>query len=221
MSSELETRVRALTVPINNQYPRPWLTDATDIEHARVFTVGRNQRNGFLVDAVGSHDRYIDALFNRGEMTCRQLYDHLTGAPSPTRRNTDRLVEHLGKHGVFDVIQTNVVCYATPMSADLRRPQHKGGEAAGTDLFRTIFGIIKPRVLIAHGAKTTQALSQVLGAPLPKPPIHPGTTSRTPIGETEIWVVPSLAPPAYMKWQRWADEHLELIAVEVAALLKR
>lgn len=219
MMSELETSIRALTEPINGQYPRPWLTDIKDVENARVFTVGRNQRNGFPVNVVGSHDRYIDTLFNRGDTTCRQLYDSVTGAPSPTRRNTDRLVDVLRRHGVSDIIQTNVICYSTPMSADLHRPEHKGGKETGTELFRSIYGIIKPRVLIAHGTQTARDLGRVLGVSLPQPPSHPELTSKAQLGDTGIWVIPSLAPPAYTSWQRWADEHLELVAAEVAALL--
>jgi hypothetical protein len=38
-----------------------------------------NQAKGFREEDVGSHDEYLDALFNRGQKTSRQIYDKVTG----------------------------------------------------------------------------------------------------------------------------------------------
>ena len=224
MTSELETKLLQLTSPINGQYPRPWLTDCSNPAAAKVFTVGRNQRRGFLREAVedlvGNHQGYVDALFNRGKIKCRPLYDQLTGAPSPTRINTDFLVQCLADCGVTDVIETNVICYSTPMSSDLRKSEHAGGKSRGTELFQTIFEIIKPRAVIAHGAGTAREVATLLGIPQPQLPGRPEATSRMSIGDTSIWFIPSLAPPAFNRWQRWSQDHLALVAREVADTLK-
>jgi len=185
-----------------------------------VFTVGRNQRNGFGVEAVGSHEDYLDALFNRNGSSCRGLYDRLTAKPSPTRLNTDRLVSKLDQVGITEVLETNVICYSTPMSSDLRSREHLGGKERGTELFRTLLEIIKPKVLIAHGAGTAKDLGRLLVASLPSVPSVPDKTARATVGDMAIWVIPSLAPPKWNSWMRWADEHLDLVCREVAEHLE-
>lgn len=136
---QLQAALRKLTVPINGQYPRPWMTASATPWASRVFTVGRNQRNGFLADLAGDHDKYLDALFNRNGQSCRELYDRLVGKPSPTRTNTGRLVAGLRNVGVSDVIETNVICYSTAMSADLSLTEHDGGFHRGSEIFQVVF----------------------------------------------------------------------------------
>ncbi|MBB6411872.1 hypothetical protein HNQ71_004560 [Mesorhizobium sangaii] len=215
-SDQLEAAVRTLTQPINGQYPRPWMTSLTSPASARLFTVGKNQRNGFDIGAVGSHARYLDALFNRGSETCRQLYDRLTDKPSPTRRHTDDLVAMLGRNGVTDVLETNVICYSTPMSADLKKPLNAGGANQGREIFETLFRLIKPRVIIAHGSDTAKELGRVLGCTLPKPPEKPGDPVKVMADGTTVFVIPSLAPPAYNRWSSWSAEHLEQVCRQAA-----
>jgi hypothetical protein len=215
-SARLEVAIREITRPINGQYPRPWMTASTDPASAQVFTVGKNQRNGFPVEIVGSHDHYVNTLFNRGPETCRQLYDRVTDRPSPTRQNTDYLVRLLASHGVTNVLETNVICYSTSMSADLRQSIHHGGAARGRELFRTLLDIIKPKVLIAHGAGTVEELGGVLGCQLPGPPVAPREPVEARVGDLRVFVVPSLAPPAYNKWAGWAQGHLDLVTRRVA-----
>jgi len=212
----LEAIIRDLTKPLNNQCPRPWMTSSRSPWNVRVFTVGRNQRNSFRVDAVGSHEEYLDALFNRNGAGCRALYDRLTEKPTPTRQNVDKLVAKLAAAGVLEVLETNVICYSTPMSADLRNGEHAGGRQRGTELFRAILEMVEPSVIVAHGAGTAEDLSRVLNAPLPRVPTGPGPTARTAIGDLSIWLIPSLAPPSWNSWMRWADDHLEQVCREVA-----
>jgi hypothetical protein len=109
----LEAAIRRLTEPVNGQFPRPWMTDMAHPENARTFVVGRNQARSFRVDQIGSHDAYIDALFNRNGRSCRKLYGQLQGddGPSDTRKNIDRLREHLAREGLDDVLETNVICF--------------------------------------------------------------------------------------------------------------
>ena len=71
MNKSFEDNIRQLTQPINNQYPRPWMTDLKNPKQAKVFIVGKNQAKTFQVDQVGSHQKYLDYLFNRNGLSCR------------------------------------------------------------------------------------------------------------------------------------------------------
>jgi hypothetical protein len=195
------------------------MTSLTNPGEANVFTVGKNQRNGYGVAKLASHEHYIDTLFNRGPETCRALYDRIAGSPSPTRTNTDRLVRQLSDRGVSKVIETNVICYSTPMSADLRSAYHIGGTERGTEIFKVLLQLIKPRVLVAHGTDTVRKLGKVLGRDLPAPPAEPGDPVRVQIGEAIVFVIPSLAPPAFNKWSSWSRDHLAAVSDQVSDLL--
>lgn len=195
------------------------MTDSTDPASSSVFIVGMNQKNPFPVDAVGPHEHYIDVLFNRGSESCRDLYDRLTVKPSPTRRNTDDLVCRLAAVRVANVLETNVVCYSTPMSADLRREIHLDGAARGEELFKVLYEILKPKVLIAHGSGTAKKLGKLLGVDLPAPPMAQGEPVSQKCNGTVVFVIPSLAPPGYNRWSRWAPVHLDQVCEMVSACL--
>jgi hypothetical protein len=220
-ADELEAAIRELTTPINGQYPRPWMTSLKDPTEANVFTVGKNQRKGFDVSSVGSHDHFIDTLFNRGSETCRSLYDRIAGSPSPTRVNTDNLVHLLTERSVSKIIETNVICYSTPMSADLRSAHHLGGAARGTEIFRFLLSAIRPRILISHGADTARKLGKLLGRELPQPPSSPAAPMPTWVGSTAVIVIPSLAPPAFNMWSGWAQNHLSAVGDLVAEIVHK
>jgi hypothetical protein len=216
-SESFEETIRALTRPINGQYPRPWMTRASDPRACKVFIVGKNQRNGYCQEAL-THDRHLDALFNRNGETCRGIYDELTqGKPSPTRKNTDRLVDRLARLGVRDVLETNVICYSSPMSADLRLDSNAGGAARGGELFLYLIDAIDPRVMIVHGAGAEKQLSKILRAPLGGEPTTADVVRYVNVGSRAIVTIPSLAPPAYNKWCSWADAHFDAVAQFVAA----
>jgi hypothetical protein len=158
--------------------------------------------------------------FNRNGESCRDLYDELTdGRPSPTRKNTDRLVEYLAQQGVHRVLETNVICYSSPMSADLRQETHSGGAARGEELFQYLVHAIDPRVLIVHGAGARKQLSRILEAPLGDEPTTADDVSYVNVGNRMIVTIPSLAPPAFNKWCGWADDHFDAVARFVAAYL--
>jgi hypothetical protein len=179
---------------------------------------------------IGSHDDYIDALFNRNDRSCRKLYEQLRGddGPSPTRKNLDKLRKYLAREGLTDVVETNVICYSTPMSSDLTEMKNKGGKVVGRQIFEEILAIIRPKILIAHGAGTAKELGRVLSARLPaaasnqaddvscaRVHTHLRGESYAPI----VFVISSLAPPAWNAWQKWAEPHLAETCAQVRKFL--
>ncbi|MBY4721469.1 uracil-DNA glycosylase family protein [Ralstonia mannitolilytica] len=221
VGEKLEAAISQLTQPVGGQYPRPWMTDLQDPMKASVFIVGMNQAKGYPVARVGSHARHVDALYNRNGQGCRALYDEMTdGKASPTRINVDDLTRRLTHAGVEGVLETNVICYSTPMSRDLHREEHAAGAAMGDLIFRTLLAHIRPAVLIAHGAGAAKQLGKCLGSKLPSPPeraddirsINVDYNSHT----TTVLVVPSLAPPQWNSWKFWAADHLDLVAKAAA-----
>jgi hypothetical protein len=205
------------------------MTDLTSPESARVFIVGRNQRTTFCADQVGDHDAFIDALFNRNGKSCRQLYAQMRKNPSPTRKNICDLRAKLASEGIHDVMETNVICYSTPMSADLARAKNEGGREAGEKIFRELLTVIRPKVLIAHGAGTARDLGRILAAELPAAPKQSGVVSRAHVKtqlsgesfEVTVFAIPSLAPPAWNKWLGWAPSHLTEICKQARDSLDR
>jgi hypothetical protein len=218
----LESGIRDFTAPVGGQYPRPWITTLQDPCDAKVFIVGMNQAKTFSVGDVDSHDLYIDALFNRNGQSCRHLYDRITrGKPSPTRCNIDDLNRRLRAHGVTAILETNVICYGTPMSADLTRPQHSAGSKRGEELFKFIVTEIDPPVIIVHGTGAAKKLAPTLGlSHLPAEPKGPDQFSmhrRSNSGNKRVvFVIPSLAPPRWNGWMAWAPDYLNRLAGRVA-----
>lgn len=184
------------TQEINGQYPRPWMTDLGDPMEADCFIVGRNQRNGYDVDAVGQHARHVDALFNRNGQSCRGLYDCLFDA-SRTRINIDRLSKRLKNCGA-KVLETNVVCFSTRMSADLTPYQSQ----IGSEIFKWLYSRILPKVIIVHGRGAAKELAKL-------------DTSKSSVIEMS-----ALAPPAYNKWHRKSEDELDLIASRACKILR-
>lgn len=189
--------------------------------HAKVFIVGKNQATPFTVNKVGSHERHIDALFNRNGETCEALYAQIRdGKPSKSRPIIDMLTSRLEQRGVDDVLETNVICYSTPMSRDLASTVHDGGTQVGEEIFHSLLHAIRPPILIAHGKAVQKSLSRSLGASLPEPPKSPTEVAcvRLSIGNYMplVFVVPSLAMPAAARWAKWRAEHLDLVAERIA-----
>ena len=163
MNPEFEQVVARLTRPLNGQYPRPWMTRLADPLQAKVFVVGKNQAKPFPEVLVRSHAEYLDCLFNRNGRSCRGLYDRATGgAPSPTRKNIDRLGEMLRRAGVDGVLETNVICYSTGMSPELERLEHAEGKDRGRLIFRTLLEHIRPPVIIAHGSSGARGIANAV-----------------------------------------------------------
>jgi len=187
---------------------------------ADVFIVGKNQRNGYECSVLGSHSRHMDALFNRNSESCRQMYDEITGGKaSPTRKNTDRSTQILKSDGVNRILETNVICYSTPMSADLRLSGHLGGSKRGEEIFRYLLEAIKPKVMMVHGAGSRNKLASILDADLGREPQSVEDVQISEVSGFLIAVIPSLAPPAFNKWSPWFEEHLKLVSAEIARYL--
>ena len=212
---KFEEKIRELTEPINGQLPRPWMTKMRNPLEADVFIVGRNQRNPYPAIKI-LHQRHLDALFNRNGESCRGLYDEVTkGKPSPTRRNMDDLAARLNQRNIHNILETDVVCYSTPMSADLRNQVHAGGARKGEEIFRYLLAKIAPAVLIVHGAGSVKDISRVLEMDRL---IVPHSTDDIFDVQTErhlVIPVPSLAPPQFNKWSSWSDGYLDKVADRV------
>jgi hypothetical protein len=132
------------------------MSDSSTPGSSRVFLVGFNQATPFDQTITKDHNAYIDALFNRNGCSIRELYKSARGRkrPSPTRRNISCLTARLVAKGVADVLETNVVCYATPMGRDLADKANAGGVQKGTTIFVTLLDEIRPQILLAHGEAT-------------------------------------------------------------------
>ena len=234
--AELRRRIGPLTLPINGQYPRPWMVDGDPAE-AEVFIVGRNPGKMFLEEdlckrGIRNHAQFLDALFNCGAPdNCRALYDKVT-EPSRTRRNLDHFRACLERESVVKVLETNVICYATTTtSKHLRRDEHQGGESRGREVFSVVLDVIRPKALVVFGADATKDLGKALSAPGRKvkllPPVHDPEfklrpeSAKTAWGEVNVLAIPSLAPPAWNKWSRQADAAFPVIARTVAEILRK
>lgn len=211
-----EAEIHRLTQPINNQYPRPWMTDLKDPQSASVFIVGKNQASEYSVERL-EHKRHIDALFNRSGESCRGLYDEMRkGKPSQTRKHIDHFRSILAEHGITDVLETNVNCYSTRMSRDLKDAQHVGGEEAGREIFKALLTHIKPKIIIVHGARTRKELGQILGTTLPPLPGRDSIPVAAHIHGMQVFPIPCLAAPEFHKWKKWSDPYLCKVAAIIA-----
>jgi hypothetical protein len=189
---------------------------------SRVFLIGFNQATPLQAHIAGDHDAYRDALFNRNGRSIAKLYEEAReekGA-SPTRHNMNCVTGVLKAKGIADVLETNVVCYATPMSSDLADAEHRGGRLRGTAIFEALIDEIQPPILFAHGSATRQNLEKVLGCSLPELPQAKNDGVCSCLIETDrggrryranVFLIPSLAPPAWNRWAGWAWPHIDMV----------
>jgi hypothetical protein len=223
--NEFEATIIKLTKPINGQYPRPWMTKMECPEKARIFIVGYNQAKTFKEQDVGRHEKYVDALFNRNGEECHKLYNLVVGKPSKTRPQIDALSELLESKGIADILETNVICYSTPMGADLKNPNHGGGLELGTKIFEKLLDFIRPEALIVFGSNTRKKFSRLFEGHLPSLPTktddlvvaNPKRGAYSPT----VYLIRSLALPEYNKWSSWAGPHLEMVTDAVAKQLTK
>lgn len=103
------------------------------------------------------------------------------------------------------------------MGRDLAHSSHQGGRQRGRHIFRTLLHVIRPPTLIAHGKGTIRDLESVLGVHLPKLPTDGAKVIRTQADGMSVYVPPSLAPPAFNKWSKWAENYMDKVASAVAA----
>jgi hypothetical protein len=228
-SDNFEQHIRELTHEINGQYPRPWMTDSVEPQRAQVFIVGYNPATAYWANTL-DYERHINALFNRNGESCRGLYAEVR-QQSPSRGNIEILAEKLQAAGVTNILETNVVCYGTRKSSDLRSPDHTGGKERGLEIFRTLVKEIKPAALIVHGKGVCDEVSSALRLhpKLPGPPKRAEQFIDYQVpGGPRIFVIPSLALPGFQSWPssplppfcRWADAYLDAIAKRVAVFCR-
>ena len=212
---KFEEKIRELTEPINGQLPRPWMTKMRNPLEADVFIVGRNQRNPYSAIEI-LHQRHLDALFNRNGESCHGLYDEVSkGKPSPTRRNMDDLAARLNQRNIHNILETDVVCYSTPISADLRKQANAGGARKGEEIFRYLLAEIAPTVLIVHGAGSVKHISRILKMDRLEVPRSTYEIFDVQTEHHLVISVPSLAPPAFNRWSSWSDGYLDKVADRV------
>ena len=215
MMDTFEEKIRELTQPFNGQLPRPWMTRMKNPLEADVFIVGMNQRNPYSAVDV-SHEKHLDALFNRNGETCRGLYDEMTkGRPSPTQRNIDGFTDRLNQRNIHNILETDVVCYSTPMSPDLRKPEHAGGARKGEEIFRYLLAEIAPIVLVVHGARSVKSISRILKMDRLGVPRSADEICDVQTEQHLVVPIPSLAPPAFNRWSSWSDVYLDGVANRV------
>ena len=208
---------------------------------SRVFLIGFNQATP-LPASIVEHDDYLDALFNRNGRSIAKLYEEVRGkGSSDTRQNIDHVTALLRDKGITDVLETNVVCYATPKSSKgLQKREHSGGELRGKRIFAALLDEIRPPVLLAHGARTRKELAKALQCALrelPELPRGPDDEIPSRLIETNIGVrgyrahvflIPSLAPPAWdtwpqghqHKWHQWAWPYVKMVCERIHQALQ-
>lgn len=210
---KFEQRIRELTEEINCQYPRPWMTDVSNPSRAKVFIVGYNPATAYRSDLV-DYERFIDSLFNRNGEGCRKFYTEIT-KQTPTRDNIEMFTDKLNKVGVYSILETNVVCYGG-------HSEHKGSVARGKEIFRTLVREIRPKAIILHGVGVCEEFRCSFNLPsLPNPPkTKEKIVQKEMDSETQVFVIPSLAPPESDKWGNWRCEYLDKVSKRVRKVVE-
>ena len=203
-----QAAIRELTQPINGQLPRPWMTNMTNPLAADVFIVGMNQRNGYPEKDI-PHERHVDALFNRNGESCRGIYDEVThGKPSPTRENIDGLTNRLNSRDIHNVVETDVVCFSTPLGRDLKKVENAAGTRNGEEIFRYLLSEISPQILVVHGAGSLKRINRILDVRGVRVPRTADEICDVQIDRHLIIPIPSLAPPGFNMWSSWSQGYL-------------
>jgi hypothetical protein len=206
--TEFENRIRAMTVPGEGIYPRPWMTD-TDPDHADVLIVGASSAKAFHVSDIGSHDQFLDSLWNRNGQTCRAMYDAATTKPSRTRPNLDRLSGMLATQGLTS-LQTNVTCASAPYDAQVRRE----ARVHGTELFKVVVAHVPWKAMIVYGIGASERFGLAFRMTMPPVPSPDSEPVWTTMNGRAIFVSPTLAFPQY-KRSVWL--YLERVVATVAS----
>lgn len=206
--TELEERLRPLLAPIalnGGEYLRPWMTTNTQPQTCKVWLIGANPAKTFPASLVGPFDDYIDALFNRNGKSIRELYDEITGGrASPTRRNLDRATAELAIHGIHEVLETNLNCYPTRMSADLNDPTRHEGRDRGEQILSMMLETIQPQVIWLHGSGAQKGFCRRYLKTLPRREKHGSWSMHESDGRLFV-LTQSFAPPAFNSWARSFD----------------
>jgi hypothetical protein len=199
-------RIRALTVPRDGIYSRPWTTD-TDPSQADVLIVGASSAKTFYVADVGDHEQFLDALWNRNGLTCRAMYDAATAKPSPTRPNLDRLSQMLAANGLTS-LQTNVTCASARYDAEISEKDR----SHGTLLFKTVVAHVSWKAIIIYGVGATKRFGKAFGLLMPEVPSPASAPVSRVVYDRPVFVSPTLASPGY-RTSVWP--YLERVVMEI------
>lgn len=203
--TDLEAQLRPILAPLpygGGEYLRPWMTTSRQPLDCKVWVVGANPAKTFPASQVGSFEDYIDALFNRNGKSMRRLYDTITeGRPSRTRHNLDRVTLALSQAGIEDVLETNLNCYPTRMSADLNAPSRREGRDRGEQIFSALLEAIEPKVFWLHGSGASKRFRRDHLPTLPRRANDQSLCLHEADGRLFL-LTPSLAPPAFNAWKR-------------------
>ena len=186
-----EDIIRTMTLPRRGAYPRPWMTD-TDPDQVKVLIVGASSAKTFHCADVGTHDQFLDALWNRNGRTCSGMYASATNQPSKTRPNLDRLSEMLAARGLTSM-QTNISCASAPYDADLSAEDR----AHGTEIFKAVVEHVPWRAMIVHGVGASKRFGRAFGMAMPKVPTPDSAPVQVRLRGRAVFVSPTLAPPSY------------------------
>lgn len=205
--TELERAIRAMTVPRNGVYPRPWTT-YTDPEQADVLIVGASSAKTFNAADVGSHDRFLDALWNRNGQSCEAMYHAATEKPSPTRGNLDRLSAMLAACELTS-LQTNVTCASARYDVGVLQEDR----AHGVKLFKAVVAHVPWKAMIVYGVGASEEFGRAFGVEVPPVPSPDSLPVSTTLQGRPVFISPTLAFPAYRS-SVWP--YLERVVAEIA-----
>ena len=127
----------------------------------------------------------------------------------------DDLAARLNQRNIHNILETDVMCYSTPMSADLKKRANAGGAKKGKEIFRYLLAEIAPTVLIVHGAGSVKDISPILKMDRLKVPRSIDDIFDVQTEQHLVIPIPSLAPPAFNKWSSWSDGYLDKVADRV------
>lgn len=231
--SLFENEISTLTKPINGQYPRPWMSDLTQPENAKVLIVGMNPATAYTMQHVKSHSQFMDVHFNRNGENCRSFYAYVRGKgdqnPSPSRLTIETLTEKFVNNEISEILETNIYCYATPNFKDLKK-NHPKGKEIGHKIFKAVIDGVRPKILVIHGVQVRKEFGKNFDVTIPTFPMEKGKPIKTTklfksevLFETHssiVFVIPSLSAPGANHWQNWADDYLNRVAKGVKRFLK-
>jgi hypothetical protein len=155
---------------------------------------------------------------------------------SPTRDNIDSLTDFLGKVRLRQVLETNVICYSTKKGADLSDPIHKNGRERGIEIFRSVFDVIRPPIVIVDGKAALKDFVKLVGAGSDLKTIIGATLSPEKTGPITIvkarlenpkykgynplvYAMRSLGQPEFNKWKFRSAAYFEKLSEDVAKRL--
>jgi len=158
---------------------------------------------------------YVEALARGGDSLI-SIYRAVRGdRPSPTRTNIEMVSRMLMGASVGPVLETNVWCLATRSISELRSADP---ETARVTILPDLIEILRPVVVIVHGAAATRDLGRVMRWGLP------AASPRAPVlwsgHDPQVVSIPSLSPPPSNAWLPRSTDVLQAMAADIATAVQ-